>query len=331
MIVHESASAKSAAMARRDKGTLLRSLDAAHALGAISPADAETISSDSPATDSDTFDPALDLPLGVEPVGALPRELVIRETDPPNDVLPKGIVVQSAVREVAAAADELGFPIYGIGYWIGTQRFGDSPAHFSDHPTNPPTETPPFISVDLTGGDSRSEIASSLVQAVMEAARAPRHPVSLLWQHVDEEREVRWSEIRDGGRRINGLCERLEAAAGAARSEHIGRWFCEMAHPVHLEAFDSGVPVHISGTASAESGFQVTWHIGTGPDGAPWINLTAAAYKLDETIRHVIDLILFAHAVDADGERGRELARAMWAAAVARLTPVPEAPPFADG
>ena len=319
---------RSVDLARRDRQALLDILDVAHDMGAMPAGSRSTDDLVPGGAQEDGFDAALDLPLGVESVGSRPRGLDIRETDPPNDVLPKGIVVQSAVREVAAAADELGFPIYGIGYWIGTQRFGDSPAHFSDHPTNPPTETPPFISVDLTGGDSRSEIASSLVQAVMEAARAPRHPVSLLWQHVDEEREVRWLEIRDGGRRINGLCERLEAAAGAARSEHMGRWFCEMAHPVHLEAFDSGVPVHISGTASAESGFQVTWHIGTSPDGAPWINLTAAAYKLDETIRHVINLILFAHAVDPHSDEGQHLARHMWAAAVARLTAVPEAPPF---
>ena len=121
---------------------------------------------------------------------------------------------------------------------------------------------------------------------------------------------------------------RAAAVATASDAEYVGRWFYEMAHPVHLEAFDSGVPVHISGTAAVESGFQVTWYIGATQNGSPWINLTASAYKLDETIRHVIDLILFAHAIDVDSEQGQELARAMWAAAVARLTAVPEAPPF---
>lgn len=90
------------------------------------------------------------------------------------------------------------------------------------------------------------------------------------------------------------------------------------------------MPVHISGTAAVESSFQVTWYIGARKNGSPWINLTASAYKLDETIKHVINLILFAHAVDADSGQGQELARAMWVAAVARLTPVPEAPPFTE-
>ena len=104
---HESTSDKSAELARRDRATLLEMINAARALGAVSPGDscADGGSGTDAPQDDDRFDPSLDLPLGVEPVGAQPRELVIRETDPPNDVLPKGVVVQAAVREVTKAAD----------------------------------------------------------------------------------------------------------------------------------------------------------------------------------------------------------------------------------
>ena len=328
MIVHESASAKSAAMARRDKGTLLRSLDAAHALGAISPADAETISSDSPATDSDTFDPALDLPLGVEPVGALPRELMIRETDPSNDVLPKGVVLPTVVSAMTRAAASLGYPTFGVGYWISPPRKGRGSVRFSDRDTRPPSELPPFIRADLTGGDSRRQVTESLIDAVMKASRAPRHPERIFAEFVDDEREARWPELRARGRQTKGLRKRLGAASGESSSDHIGRWFCEMAPPIHLEAYDSGVPVSICGTASTESGYQVTWYVGDEPHGFPSLNLTTAGFKPKEVVENVIDLVLFAHAVDPDSDEGRTLGRHMWAAAVARLAPVPEAPPF---
>ena len=319
---------KSAAFARQDGEALHNALDAARALGAIPTDDNAPAAASSLVASDDTFDPALDLPLGIEPVGSMPREIVMRETDPPQDVLPKGIVVQAAVREMTRAAAELGYPTHGTGYWITAARKGREPAHFRDRHSNPQSGIPPFIDVDLTGGDARPKIASSLVRAVMQAARAPRHPERILAGFVDKERADRWPEIRDRGRQTTGLRKRLKAAADQATSEHMGRWFCEMALPVHLEAYDSGVPVDISGTASTGSGFQVTWRIGPDSYGSPAINLTASAYKLDETIRHVIDLILFAHAVDSNSEQGQHLARHMWAAAVARLTAVPEAPPF---
>ena len=327
MIVHESASAKSAAMARRDKGTLLRSLDAAHALGAVSPADAET-SSDSPATDSDTFDPALDLPLGVEPVGALPRELVIRETDPPNDVLPKGVVVQTAVSALTRSATEMGYPTFSTGYWITAARRSRGPAHFMRFTTHPSCERPPCIGLDLAGKETRAQIAAALVKAVMKAARSPGDTTRLGPGFVDPEREARWPELRARGRQTKGLRKRLQAAASNASADHIGQWFRQLVQPVHLEAFDSGVPVFISGTASAESGYQVTWHTGPDPHGWPSLNLTTAGFKPKEVVENVIDLVLFAHAVDPDSDEGRTLGRHMWAAAVARLAPVPEAPPF---
>ena len=125
----------------------------------------------------------------------------------------------------------------------------------------------------------------------MKAARAPRRPERILPRFVDSERESMWPEIRDKGRQTKNLRRRLQAAASNASSEHIGRWFYEMAHPVHLEAYDSGVPVSISGIATAESGFQVDWYIGIDALERPSINLTASAYKLrrDDPTRHQLD------------------------------------------
>ena len=297
-------SAKSATLRRGDQAQLLASLETARSMGSVSPSDLDASGGGLSDAPPDGFDPALDLPLGVERVGVRPRGLVIRETDPPNDVLPKGIVAQTAISEVTKVAADMGFPIFSTGNWISTPRRGRGPAHFDNRRTNPPRETPPFIRVDLTGGDSRQQIASSLVRAVMKAARAPRRPERILPRFVDSERESMWPEIRDKGRQTKNLRRRLQAAASNASSEHIGRWFYEMAHPVHLEAYDSGVPVSISGIATAESGFQVDWYIGIDALERPSINLTASAYKLDETIRHVINLILFAHAVDTDSEQG---------------------------
>ena len=331
MAKHESTSDKSAELARRDRAKLLETINAARALGAVSPGDSCAdggSGTDAPQVD-DRFDPSLDLPLGIEPVGARPRELVSSERlTLPTMCCPR----VSSFRRPSVKSRHLP-PNWGpnIRDWVLGQdpRRGQGPAHFSDPPTNPPTDHPTFVRVDLTGGESRSEIAHSLVEAVIEAAHAPRRPQHLLYDYVDEEREDRWPELRDHGPRLDGLRDRLVvASACAVDAEHVGRWFCDMAAAVLHEAFDSGVAVHITGTASMPSGFQVTWHPGKHDHGCPCINLTASAYKLDETIRHVIDLILFAHAVDADSEQGQALARAMWAAAVARLTPVPEAPPF---
>ena len=129
-------------------------------------------------------------------------------------------------------------------------------------------------------------------------------------------------------RRIEGLRERLADSAGTDTSGHIGRWFLKMGWGIQLEAYDSGVPVSISGTASAESGFQATWIIGAEPHYMPSINLTASAYEPAETVRHVIDLILFAHGIERVSDEGQHLGRQMWAVAVARLTPMPETPPL---
>ena len=323
MVEEEAHSRKSAALARSDKAHLLRSIEVARDLGAISP-DHATVAPDA---DEPSFDPALDLPLGIELVGAKPRELVLKETDPPGEMLPRGILVQTAVGELAKAAAALGCPTVTIGYWITTPRpDGCGPAVFQDEATRPPKTRPPHISVDLTGGEARSAIRASLVAAVMDAATAPRRPTTIYVDFVDEARRAQWPELVAVPRRVEGLRERLKDAAGTDASGHIGRWFLKMGWGIQLEAYDSGVPVSISGTASAESGFQATWIVGANPCSRPSINLTASAYEPAETVRHAIDVILFAHGIERDSDEGRHLGRQMWAAAVARLTPVPEAP-----
>ena len=71
-------------------------------------------------------------------------------------------------------ADEMGFRHSGLGngsrpplpcWWPWVPLTSAIP------PTNPPTEHPPFIRVDLTGSESRSEIADSPVDAVMPVLR----------------------------------------------------------------------------------------------------------------------------------------------------------------
>ena len=317
---------RSAALARADKAHLLHSIEVARSLGAVSPGHG---GEPPPGVDDPSFDPALDLPLGMEPVGARPRELVLRETDPPGEMLPRGILAQTAVEELAKAAAELGCPTFTIGYWIATPRpDGYGPAAFRDEPTRPPNTRPPHIRVDLTGGESRPTIRSSLIDAVMEAAVAPRRPTTIYPDFVDEERRARWPRQKAMRRRIDGLRERLEDSAGTDTSGHVGRWFPKMGWGIQLEAYDSGVPVSISGTASVESGFQATWIVSANPYSRPSINLTASAYEPAETVRHVIDLILFAHGIERVSDEGQHLGRQMWAAAVARLTPMPETPPL---
>ena len=66
----------------------------------------------------------------------------------------------------------MGLPTCGTGVTaLRTPRLGQGAAHFSDPPINPPTEHPPFIQVDLTGGESRRETADPPVDTVTPVLR----------------------------------------------------------------------------------------------------------------------------------------------------------------
>ena len=169
MARHDSPSGRSGRLAARDRQALLDSLAVVDGLNAAG------VESDPVAAG---FDPALDLPLGIEPVGMPPREIALSETDLPFDVLPKTAVVQAAVGAAVRAAGELGYPVAGVGYGLrGRHR---RPVRFDDRKTNPPRQSPPFIRVDLTGGATRDAITAGLIRAVMKASRSPRRPQKLL-------------------------------------------------------------------------------------------------------------------------------------------------------
>ena len=207
---------RSAALARADKAHLLHSIEVARSLGAVSPGHG---GEPPPGVDDPSFDPALDLPLGMEPVGARPRELVLRETDPPGEMLPRGILAQTAVEELAKAAAELGCPTFTpIGLldchaasrrmrprssFLMDERATHRRAHArGTHSDRRPLAAHLLHSVDLTGGErpllrscARSAIRASLVAAVMDAATAPRRPTTIYVDFVDEARRAQWPEL----------------------------------------------------------------------------------------------------------------------------------------
>ena len=322
-------SARSARLARDGQAALRGGVAAARRLGAVT-GDDPAVREATPAP-ADGFDPALDLPLGIEPVASVPREVVLRETDPPFDVLPRSAAVQTAVDAALDASREIGLPVSSIGYWVmGPLRGrGRGAARFSDRKYNPPSLSPPYVRVDLTGGHTREQVIASLVRAVMMAARTRRRPQKLPGFFVDPERAARWPELRDQPRRTEGLKRRLYTAAESVPDDgHVGRWFVDVGRAVHLEAFDSGVPVILSGVASNDAGFQAGWTISTDDPIVPSINLSTSAGSVADVIGHVVDLVLFAHGVDAGSEQALTVERTMRAAAAARLAAVPDAPPF---
>ena len=324
-----SPTARSRRLARTGRTALRGGVAAARQLGAAT-GDDPAVREAGPAP-VDGFDPALDLPLGIEPVASVPREVVLRETDPLFDVLPRSAAVKAAVAAALDASRDIGFPVSSIGYWVSGRQpgRGRGAARFSDQKYNPPNLHPPFVRVDLTGGHTRGQVIASLVRAVMMAARARRRPQQLPGFFVDPEREARWPELRDQPRRTEGLKQRLYTAAESVADDgHVGRWFVEVGRAVHLVAFDSGVPVILSGAASNDVGFQAGWTISTDDPIAPSINLSTSSGSINDVIGHVVDLVLFAHGVDAGSEQALTVERTMRAAAAARLAAVPDAPPF---
>ena len=327
MARRKSPSARSRRLARGGRAALRSGVKAARQLGAVT-GDDPAVREPAPAP-AGRFDPALDLPLGIEPVGSVPRTLELRETDPPFDVLPRSAVVQAADAAAVGAAREIGLPVSSVGYWIMGPQRGRGAARFSDRKHKPPSLHPPYVSVDLTGGHTRDQVVASLVRAVMKASRARRRPQELPGFFVDPEREARWPELRSQPRRADGLKQRLHTAAESVPAgRHVGRWFVDVGRAVHLEAFDSGVPVILSGDGANDAGFQASWTISTDDPIVPSINLSTAEGSLDDVIGRVVDLVLFAHGVDPDSEQALTVERAMRAAATARLTAMPEAPPL---
>ena len=67
---------------------------------------------------------------------------------------------------------------------------------------------------------------------------------------------------------------------------------------------------------------QATWHVGAHADGHPWIDLSTSARDLAGTVNHVVDVVLFAHAFDADSEQAATISTAMRSAAVQRLAAI---------
>ena len=91
-------------------------------------------------------------------------------------LLPRSAAVQAAVDAALDASREIGLPVSSIGYWVmGPLRGrGRGAARFSDRKYNPPSLSPPYVLVDLTGGHTRGQVIASLVRAVMMAARTRR-------------------------------------------------------------------------------------------------------------------------------------------------------------
>lgn len=280
----------------------------------------------------------LDLPAGLHPVGQRSPEmpgLVL-----PGEKLPTEMQGRAAVKAVLEAAREAG--LMGAASWT-TCVFPvpDQAAVFE----------PPVQGSALPGsvmcyptGRRRAESREAMIGAVMEAASTGSYsPTMRFGSWMDEARRERWDAIMSMGPQTEGLRFRLADAAIAAESdagpaEHAGRWFQRVAGRLSEAAYDSGVPLGFACTETRPSGFQVVRHAvpstqwATDPDAraqaaAFAFAVDAHAYEPAEFVEHVIDVVLYGNY--ADGGGCAQLARALRAAAVARFTPIPDAPPLA--
>lgn len=277
----------------------------------------------------------LDLPAGLHPVGSRPAgmpDLLL-----PGEKLPVGMQGRAAVEAVIEAAREAG--LHGGRHNMRVQPVPEA-ASVMEYAMDGDT-LPGMVRCYLTG-HSREAIREGMIQAIMQAAHDETYrPTSRFGFWMDEDRRARWDEIVERGPQTEGLRSKLASAAEAGDTPggHIGRWFQRIAGHIAEAAYDAGVPVAIFGLATRPSGFQVRWsealptQIAQDPAslrlaGAPACYLDPHAYEPSEFVEHVIDTVLYGNLIEEDTEEHSRLSRALWAAAVARFTPIPDAPPL---
>ena len=321
-------------MARDARARAMRLAKAAAGMGAVrAPRAGEPIPESLRGDGSRTPD-ALDLPAGVHPVGGRPAampDLLL-----PGEALPVGMQGRAAVDAILDAAIEAGMPKFSGGYVFWVPEVPDAAAVFK-LPINGDTG-PAFVDCYLTG-HTRDAIRGEMVEAALAAARSSHRAVYKVGHLIDEDRYARWDELVARGPRTEGLREALQAAAAAdtegADGEHIGRWFQRTAGRVTEAAYDAGAPLTITGTATRPSGFQVLWGatppslLRTDPSYKPGCGFSADlhAYEPREFVHNVIDAVLYGNFIDEHTDEHARLSRELWAAAVARFTPVPSVPP----
>ena len=278
---------------------------------------------------------AMDLPLGVYPVGGRPQQWVQSETDLPGEQIPAQMQGRAAVDAIAEAAAELGLKPPGVMFFV------------PDAPGAPAVLEPPLSPrgsprvVCCLTGHSREQISDGMVEAFVEAASAGMRRTDKRYVWLDKARLACWDEAIAEPPRTDGLRERLAAAAsagdGAEDDLHDLAWFGRVAGRVEEAAFDAGALMYISCVAVRPSGFQVAAdgvpptalrESGEPDTGHPYsIRLYCHHYNPAEFADHVIDAVLYGNRIGEDAEEHASLGRALRAAAVARFTIVPSAPP----
>ena len=275
---------------------------------------------------------ALDLPAGVHPVGGRPAAMP--DLWLPGEALPAGMQGQAAVDAIVDAAIEAGMTKFFRRHVFWVSEVPDAAAVFELRGAGPAV-----VRCYLTG-HTRDVILGEMIEAVLDAARSGHRAVYKVAHLIDADRKARWDELVARGPRPEGLREALQAAADieSADGEHIGRWFQRTAGRVTEAAYDAGAPLTITGTATRPSGFQVLWYatppdlLRTDPSYRPSCRCFADlhAYEPREFVHHVIDAFLYSNFINENTDEHARLSRELWAAAVAKFTPIPSAPPTAS-
>ena len=278
---------------------------------------------------------AMDLPLGVYPVGGRPQRWAPSETDLPGEQIPAQMQGRAAVDAINAAAVEQGLnPSTGTMFFI--PETPDAPAVLKP-PLSPRGD--PRVVCCLTG-HSRDQVIDGMVGALVEAARSGLRKTDKRYVWLDKARLARWDQVVAEPPQTVGLRERLtEAAAGDGGEDdlHDLAWFGRASGRVREAAFDAGIPMDISGTAIRPSGFQVACSAvpptaqqeSSEPDTGPYysIRLYCHHHNPAEFAVHVIDAVLYGNLINENTDQHAQLSRDLWAGAVARFTPVPSSPP----
>ena len=278
---------------------------------------------------------AMDLPLGVYPVGGRPQRWAPSEADLPGEQIPAQMQGRAAVDAINAAAVEQGLnPSTGTMFFI--PETSGAPAVL-EPPLSPRGD--PRVVCCLTG-HSRDRVIDGMVGALVEAARSGLRKTDKRYVWLDKARLARWDQAIAEPPQTDGLRERLaEAAAGDGGEDdlHDLAWFRHTAGRVREAAFDAGIPMDISGAAIRPSGFRVSCtavppaalreSTRPGADRCYGIDLYCHHHNPAEFAAHVIDAVLYGNCIDEGTEEHARLGRALRAAAVARFTPVPTAPP----
>ena len=265
-------------------------------------------------------------PVGARPAG-MPDLLL------PGEALPAGMQGQAAVDALMDAAIDAGMPKFAGGYGFRVRDVPDAAAVY-ELPVNG-GKGPAYVNCYLTG-HSRAAISEAMIGATLDAARSGHRATYRSGWLVDADRYARWDELAALGPQTDGLRDALIRSASAVSDNgHIGRWFQRAAGLITEVAFDAGVPLTITATATRPSGFQVIWGavpptlLRTDPSYRPGcgFDVDLHSYEPAEFVAHVIDAILYGNFIDENTEEHARLSRYLWAAAVARFTPIPETPP----